>query len=667
MLPWLCHHFNESSCMFKIDMMKEFSVSSYDVEDIFLLPHVTENKVSFQLRKQPLSNLLIQKEWKKKLGIPEDDEIIVNNLETKLKTLKEGGEDFKRFFVMYVCSTFLAPVANRVIDYKIINYADNVKEIHNLDWCGYVMVNLCKSVRSFKNNKNKDSRSGISGCVLILQLVYFHHLAFRGQPEPTTLPLIQHWTDEKVKERIVKEAKASFGQGELQKDDYPVCRKKGKEAFLGDVIENAYRNFSDREKRLVSFNLPKGVMTDSEIHEAAKDEIEEELHLLTRGSQLFAMIHAERIAAIGEKMKKQQMNVNASNSQQVSETQRLMEDPRVQRAMDEIVRLYDDLRDVSSVILSTWEEQHKTETDPIEEDAVDPKTVHLDVDDEDFDIEDLDNGKKATLTKEATQKPIEIVAEKQLQEETTTIEYKDIQKEIVSKVKISLDCGVKDVDIDFVCKTMKGNKSRMNEIPELYQVVADYYFVNEEIVKFEGPLMITRDDTTSLAPTAPTQMIKSNIVQCWSFLMNDSRLIEDPSCFFFGIDHSRPLELSLRSQDASQPTDKTEVKSPLVHSQELNQAWYDWMCLCDAKEKIITAQLIFIPICLSNHYSLIMVNFMNQTIQYLDSREYDDRHKPFYRILGSIVVEEMSNFLKRINHEKADEILEYEFDEVNFK
>uniref|UniRef100_A0A803MP98 Ubiquitin-like protease family profile domain-containing protein n=1 Tax=Chenopodium quinoa TaxID=63459 RepID=A0A803MP98_CHEQI len=179
---------------------------------------------------------------------------------------------------------------------------------------------------------------------------------------------------------------------------------------------------------------------------------------------------------------------------------------------------------------------------------------------------------------------------------------------------------------------MKANKSRMNEMPELYQVVADYCFVkyspfkHEEIVKFEGPLMITRDDTTSISPIAPAQTIKSNIVQY-----------------------------------------KTEVKSPSVHSQELNQAWYDWMCPCDAKEKIITTQLIFIPICMSHHYSLIVVNFMNQTIQYLDNREYDDRHKSFYKILGSIVVEEMSNFLKRINREKADEILEYEFDEFNFK
>uniref|UniRef100_A0A803N5Y6 Ubiquitin-like protease family profile domain-containing protein n=1 Tax=Chenopodium quinoa TaxID=63459 RepID=A0A803N5Y6_CHEQI len=182
---------------------------------------------------------------------------------------------------------------------------------------------------------------------------------------------------------------------------------------------------------------------------------------------------------------------------------------------------------------------------------------------------------------------------------------------------------------------MKGNKSRMNEMQELFQVVAEYCFVkynpfkHEEIGKLESLLMITRDDTTSLAPTAPTQMIKSNIVQCWSFLMNDSQLKEDPSCFFFGIDHSRPLELSLGSQDASQPIDKK------------NRGEVSFSTLTRIES--------------------------GMTIHYLDNREYDDRHKPFYRILGSIVVEEMSNFLKRINHEKADEILEYEFDEVNFK
>ncbi|XP_021719911.1 uncharacterized protein PFB0765w-like [Chenopodium quinoa] len=218
---------------------------------------------------------------------------------------------------------------------------------------------------SFKKNKHKESRTGISGCVLILQIVYFHHLSFRGQPEPTTLPLIKHWTDEKVRKRIASEAKASFGQGEIQKDVYLVCRKGGQQSYLGDVIKTAYRNFADRERRLVSFNLPDGVMTYNEIHEAAYDEVEKDLLFWARDSTHFSMLHVERINCIKDRIKKQKVNLSASDSQLFSETQKLIEDPRVQRAIDEIVKIYDDLRDVSNEFLSTWEEQHKNpETNP---------------------------------------------------------------------------------------------------------------------------------------------------------------------------------------------------------------------------------------------------------------------------------------------------------------
>uniref|UniRef100_A0A803MSF2 Ubiquitin-like protease family profile domain-containing protein n=1 Tax=Chenopodium quinoa TaxID=63459 RepID=A0A803MSF2_CHEQI len=210
MPPWLCQHFNEKSCVLKIDMLKEFF-----------------------------------NEWKKKLGIAESDDIFVNNLENKIKSLKEGGDDFKRFFVMYICITFLAPVAYRVIDYKIISYADNVKEIRNLDWCGYVLNNLCKAMGSFKKNKHKESRSGISGCLLILQIVCTF---------------------------ITFHLEGSLNQQHCRRSNIGQMRKKGgKQSYLGDVIETAYRNLANRERRLVSFNVPDGVMTDSEIHEAAHD------------------------------------------------------------------------------------------------------------------------------------------------------------------------------------------------------------------------------------------------------------------------------------------------------------------------------------------------------------------------------------------------------------
>lgn len=54
---------------------------------------------------------------------------------------------------------------------------------------------------------------------------------------------------------------------------------------------------------------------------------------------------------------------------------------------------------------------------------------------------------------------------------------KNIHQEIASKININVDCGEKDVEVNFVSKSMRSKKSRMNELPELYQLVADYCFV----------------------------------------------------------------------------------------------------------------------------------------------------------------------------------------------
>uniref|UniRef100_A0A803N9K9 Ubiquitin-like protease family profile domain-containing protein n=1 Tax=Chenopodium quinoa TaxID=63459 RepID=A0A803N9K9_CHEQI len=340
------------------------------------------------------------------------DEITVNILEMKIQTLRQGGDDFNKYFVMYVCSTFLAPVANRVIDNKIIKYCDNVKEIPNLDCCSYVLENLCNAVQRLKNNKNKEARSGISG-----------------------------------------------------------------------------------SRRYVTYDISSTLFSDIEIHEKAKDELEEDLMLLLRDTSLFSMLHANRINEITQRLRDvaDRNTILVEEVEVVTQTQRLLDDPRVQRAFDEVVRLYDDLKD---------------------------RYTEVNIADDGDDIHEEPNEDLNNVVSSVTE---------------------SILKDTVAATKDNGDNGEED--------------------------------------------------------------------------------------------------------DPSQPTPKTnekEIPSPSTHVAELNQGWYDWMCLCDAKEKIIIAQLIFIPICLSNHYSLVVVNLLKETIQYMDNKEYDDRDRPFYKILVS-PVEVMQN------------------------
>ena len=55
-----------------------------------------------------------------------------------LLELTDGGDDFKRFFVMYPFITFLAPQLHRTVDHSLLKPLVDVNEIKNLNWCGLV-------------------------------------------------------------------------------------------------------------------------------------------------------------------------------------------------------------------------------------------------------------------------------------------------------------------------------------------------------------------------------------------------------------------------------------------------------------------------------------------------------------------------------------------------
>ncbi|XP_074288063.1 uncharacterized protein LOC141613223 [Silene latifolia] len=62
---------------------------------------------------------------------------------------------------------------------------------------------------------------------MFFQLVYFHRMIWRGEPEARRLPLIQHWPYEAVKKRVKEECKAytihkGFGIGVLDLTTYPI-------------------------------------------------------------------------------------------------------------------------------------------------------------------------------------------------------------------------------------------------------------------------------------------------------------------------------------------------------------------------------------------------------------------------------------------------------------
>ncbi|XP_056686275.1 uncharacterized protein [Spinacia oleracea] len=221
-LPWLVNSFNGVSCMFSISKGKEFVVTKFDVHDVFCLPmgggvEIPELKVN---RLCPQEDEALKAEWRRRFDVPDNQGISLCKLEARMKQLADGGDEFKRCFVIHALSSLLVPTSNRTVNLKLLKAVEDVNRIRKYDWCSYVLKRLKKVVVEYKK---MTTQKHVSGCLLLLQILYFHRLKFQGHVENSGLPLIQHWTDLKVKERISLELKAGgFGKGLLDKVTYPV-------------------------------------------------------------------------------------------------------------------------------------------------------------------------------------------------------------------------------------------------------------------------------------------------------------------------------------------------------------------------------------------------------------------------------------------------------------
>ncbi|KAL2936477.1 Teashirt-like protein 1-A [Bienertia sinuspersici] len=162
--------------------------------------------------------------WKQKWG-GEKGGVSAGSLEYHMINdvrMKEGNDDFKRCFVMFAMIAMLAPTPNRQADFRFIRALNDVDEIKNFNW-----------------------------------------LKFRGLSLPISLPLIKHWTLEKVRKRL-KDEGGEYGIGELD-DGYPITKS------AKDTVES-----SDEEEVEAEATGEDEIKEGTEDEKVPEIEIEEE-------------------------------------------------------------------------------------------------------------------------------------------------------------------------------------------------------------------------------------------------------------------------------------------------------------------------------------------------------------------------------------------------------
>ncbi|XP_021733012.1 uncharacterized protein LOC110699806 [Chenopodium quinoa] len=149
----------------------------------------------------------------------------------------------------------------------------------------------------------------------MLEIIYFHRWKFRNVELSNSLPLIQHWNDELIRDKIKKEKLSkSSGCGILLSG---VCPISGKLKFLdGHVLGtaggsignvggsyNVVRNVGGSvdmpdSQGTIQFILPSASMSDQEIHSAAIDPVHEQFLFMKRDMHVISCFYNDKIKEI---------------------------------------------------------------------------------------------------------------------------------------------------------------------------------------------------------------------------------------------------------------------------------------------------------------------------------------------------------------------------------
>lgn len=168
LVMWFLENFNPSSRVLSSNNIKSFVIRPKDIEDLFSLPLCHESPVLIVKDEEEVKEFVtsLKQEYSEKVG-----QSLSGVCDLLCNGLRDGGEEFKIFFVLYALGSFLTPTMNRSIAFSVMKSLMLVDRIETFDWCSFVLGRLCKAVTSFRNNPSKKN---INWCLLVLPLLYFH-------------------------------------------------------------------------------------------------------------------------------------------------------------------------------------------------------------------------------------------------------------------------------------------------------------------------------------------------------------------------------------------------------------------------------------------------------------------------------------------------------------
>ncbi|KAH9613073.1 hypothetical protein KSS87_021347 [Heliosperma pusillum] len=152
----------------------------------------------------------------------EGDLIDVKVILRKLFTQIDGGDNFKRNFIVYIFSSFLGGVKGNKASLRIIKSLSNTSLISEHNWCNFIKKKLAEQVLSWQKEEFSEEKTvkenWFGGPIMVLVFIYLDRCVFMVRTVSRQYPTLSTWTKKAITKRIKDElkSKSSFGHGSVE-------------------------------------------------------------------------------------------------------------------------------------------------------------------------------------------------------------------------------------------------------------------------------------------------------------------------------------------------------------------------------------------------------------------------------------------------------------------
>ncbi|GJV73334.1 hypothetical protein Tco_1493329 [Tanacetum coccineum] len=198
---WVVDRLNMDSLCLEIDNETSLQITRQSVHDIFgfLMGNI---KVEDITRPDIRNN--ITREWRGQYPPAPKGEIqrvYLGALVKQINKEQEGGRMFKMNLLVLMMTLLSKGITNGTANQNILPCLNNIEDVLNMDWCGYLLKCLRKSKLNWKR---ENERSWYIGPLLFLILFYLDSTRSLAPNVEKVKPAIKFWTNEILK-KVEKE------------------------------------------------------------------------------------------------------------------------------------------------------------------------------------------------------------------------------------------------------------------------------------------------------------------------------------------------------------------------------------------------------------------------------------------------------------------------------